>query len=104
MDVNAGSEILLSDLRQAAGVFGTESVTFWAIMPPEGPACVGGTSPEFAGALAGVLAAIGRRHTQLATAIAGHGRKLREVGKAYRVSEETVGGMVDQVMESRAVG
>lgn len=98
--MNAGSEILLSDLRRAAGVFGTESVTFWAIMPPEGPACAGGGGPEFDRALARLLAAIGRRHTQLAAAIAGHGRRLREVGKGYRVAEEAVGGMVDQIMDS----
>jgi hypothetical protein len=102
--VTSGFQVVLADLRRTAGAFGTESVTFWGIMPPDGPESVSGGSPEFDGALAQVLEAIGGRHTELAAAIAGHGRKLREAYKNYQTAEETVGHMVDRIMDHGAPG
>jgi hypothetical protein len=102
--VTSGFQVVLADLRRAAGAFGTESVTFWGIMPPDGPESVSGGCAEFDGALAQVLEAIGGRHTELAAAIAGHGRKLREAYKNYRNAEETVGYMVDRIMDHGAPG
>jgi len=37
-------------------------------------------------------------------AIAGHGRKLREAGKHYGAAEESVGRMVDRIMDDGQPG
>ena len=102
--MTSGFQVVVADLRRTAGAFGTESVTFWAIMPPDGPPSASGGSPELDRALAQVLEAIGVRHTELAAAIAGHGRKLREAYKNYQTAEETVGHMVDRIMDHGAPG
>ncbi len=102
--MTSGFQAVLADLRRVAGAFGTESVTFWGIMPPDGPEGVSGGSAEFDGALAEVLGAIGERHIELAAVIAEHGRKLREVYKNYQAAEEDVGHMVDRIMDPGAPG
>jgi GntR family transcriptional regulator / MocR family aminotransferase len=104
MVMDAGFEVVRSRLLVAAGAFGTESVTFWAIMPPEGPAVDRSGSLEFDAALVRLLAEIGRRHTQLAAAIAGHGCRLREARNGYRTAEQTVGAMIDQMMDPDVPG
>jgi hypothetical protein len=63
-----------------------------------------GGIPGFDEALARLLGAIGERHSQLAAAIAGHGRKLREAYKHYQAAEESVGRMVDRVMDDGQPG
>jgi len=70
----------MTELQRVAGAFGAESVRFWAVMPPDGPAVADGGSPELDAALTQVLGAIGERRTRLAAVIAGRGRTLREVG------------------------
>jgi Family of unknown function (DUF6317) len=102
--VTSGFQVVLGDLRRVAGAFGTESVTFWGIMPPDGPEGVSGGSPELDEVLAQLLEAIGGRHTELAASIAGHGRRLREAYKNYQAAEETVGHMVDRIMDHGAPG
>jgi hypothetical protein len=52
--VTSGVQVVLADLRRVAGASGTESVTFWEIMPPDGPESISGGGPEFDGALAQV--------------------------------------------------
>jgi Family of unknown function (DUF6317) len=104
MVMDAGFEVVRSRLLVAAGAFGTESVTFWAIMSPGGPAVDRSGSPEFDAALVRLLAEIGRRHTQLAAAIAGHGCRLREARNGYRTAEQTVGAMIDQMMDPDVPG
>jgi len=102
--VTSGFQPVVDGIRRAAGSFGTESVTFWAIMPPDGPAPVSGGSPELDEALAQVLGVIGEQHIQLAAVIAGHGRRLRETGKHYRAAEEAAGRMVDRILDRDASG
>ena len=102
--MTSGFQAVRDDLRRAAGAFGTESVTLLSVMPPDGPPGVGGGSPRFDEALAQVLGAIGERHLQLAAAIAGHGRKLREAWKHYQTAEESVGRMVDRIMDEGQPG
>lgn len=90
------------ELRQTAGMFGTESATFWAIMPPDGPAGVDGGSTEFDEALTQVLEAIGGLHTQMAAVIAKQGSNLREAYKNYQAAEEAAVGAIDRIMDRGA--
>jgi len=98
------SDGLQAGLRRAAGAFGAGSVTFWAIMPPDGPACVDGGNPEFGAALAQVLRTIGERHTQLTAVIAGHSRTLRKACQDYQAAEEAIGDMIDRILDPGAPG
>ena len=98
------SDRVQAGLRRAAGAFGAESVACWAIMPPDGPACADGGSPEFGAALAQMLGMIGRRHTQLAAAIAGHSRALREARQDCRAAEAAIGDLIDRILDAGAPG
>jgi hypothetical protein len=91
------------ELRQTAGMFGTESAAFWAIMPPDGPPGVDGGGAEFNAALTQTLAAIGGLHTQLAAVIARQGSNLRGAYKNYKAAEETAAGMNDRIMKHGAL-
>jgi hypothetical protein len=102
--VTSGFQAVRDDLRRAAGTFGTESVTLRTVMSPDGPEGTGGGSPRFDEALAQLLGAIGERHLQLAAAIAAHGRSLREAWKHYQTAEESVGRMVDRIMDEGQPG
>ena len=102
--MTSGFQAVRDDLRRAAGAFGTESVTLWGVLPPGGPQGAGGGSPRFDEALAQMLGAIGERHLQLAAAIAGHGHRLREAWKNYQTAEESVGRMVDRIMDEGQPG
>jgi len=102
--MTSGFRGVRDDLRRAAGAFGTEAATLWAVMPPDGLDRASGGSPGFDEALARLLGAIGERHGQLAAAIAGHGRKLREAYKHYQAAEESVGRMVDRIMDDGQPG
>ncbi len=101
---DAVSDGLQAGLRRAAAAFGAESVTFRAIMPPDGPACADGGSPEFGAALARVLGTIGERHTRLAAGIAGYSRTLREACQDYRAAQEAIGDMIDRILDPGAPG
>jgi hypothetical protein len=102
--VTSGFQAVRDDLRRAAGTFGTESVTLRTVMSPDGPEGTGGGSPRFDEALAQLLGAIGEQHLQLTAAIAAHGRKLREAWKQYQTAEESVGRMVDRIMDEGQPG
>jgi hypothetical protein len=102
--VTSGFQAVRDDLGRAAGAFGTESVTLWTVMPPDGPQSASGGSAGFDEALARLLGTIGERHVQLAAAIAGHGRRLREAYKHYQDAEESVGRMVDGIMDDGRPG
>jgi hypothetical protein len=101
---NAGFQVVLADLLQTAGRFGTESVAFWTIMPPSGPAGVDGGSAEFNAALTEMLTAIGGVHTQMTAAIAQHGSNLREAYKNYKAAEENIVDTIDRIMNRGAHG
>jgi hypothetical protein len=83
-------------------MFGTESVRFWAIMPPHGPARADGGSPEFDDALAQVLEAIRGLHTQLAAMIAQHGSSLRDACSGDQGADETAGYTMEEIADRRA--
>lgn len=102
--MTSGFQVVRDDLRRAAGAFGTESATLWTVMPPDGPESASGGSTGFDEALARLLGAIGERHVQLAAAVASHGRKLREAYKHYQDAEESVGRMVDRIMDDGQPG
>jgi hypothetical protein len=102
--VTSGFQAVRDDLRRAAGTFGTESVTLRTVMSPDGPEGTGGGSPRFDEALAQLLGAIGEQHLQLTAAIAAHGRKLREAWKHYQTAEESIGRMVDRIMDEGQPG
>ena len=102
--MSSGFRAVRDDLRRAAGAFGTESVTLRTIMPPGGPEGAAGASPRFDEALDLLLKAISERHIQLAAVIGGHGRKLREAWKHYQSAEESVGRMVDRVLDEGQPG
>ena len=98
------SDGLQAGLRRAAGAFGAGSVTFRAIMPPDGPPGADGGSPELDAALAQVLGVLGERHSRLAAVIAGHGRRLRAAGQDYQAAEEAIGDMIDRILDPGAPG
>jgi hypothetical protein len=99
--VRSRSQAVSSDLRRTAGMFGAESVRFWAIMPPHGPARAAGGSPELDGALAQVLEAIGELHTQMAAMIAQHGSTLRDACAGDQVADETAGDTMGEITDRR---
>jgi len=92
--VTSGFQAVRDDLRRAAGTFGTESVTLWTVMSPDGPEGTGGGSPRFDEALAQLLSAIAERHLQLAAAIAAHGRMLRDAWKHYQTAAGDPAGSI----------
>jgi Family of unknown function (DUF6317) len=90
----AGFQVFLSDLQKASGVFHTESGTFGAIMPDNGPACPDGGSADIDQAMQAAMKLLGLLHAQMASVIQAHSVKLQDAHDNY---ERVDGGMAQYI-------
>ena len=88
--VSNGFQVVMSDLEKMSGTFHTESATFHAIMPANGPARPDGGSAEFNDALSLMLEAISGLHLQLSAVIGQHGDRLAAAHSNYAHAEVTL--------------
>ena len=85
-----GFQVVMSDLEKMSGTFHTESATFHAIMPANGPARPDGGSAEFNDALSLMLEAVSGLHLQLSAVIGQHGDRLAAAHSNYAHAEVTL--------------
>ena len=85
--------VVLADLAAAASKFTTESGTFKAVMPADGPPCPDGGSAAVNQSLQAVVQLAAALHLQITGMIAEHGAKLKSAHDQYQKTEESIGQM-----------
>lgn len=91
--MSATYTVVLADLAAAATKFTTESDTYKAIVPADGPPCPDGGSAAVNESLKAVVEVAAALHLQIAGIIADHGTKLKNAHDQYQKTEESLGQM-----------
>lgn len=98
-----GFQVVMSDLRSAAGTFHREAATFQAIMPDAGTPLPDGGSAAFNESLNAVVETITLVHMQIGGDIDGNGTKLQTAHDSYQHTEESLTTLAQQISDPAQV-
>jgi hypothetical protein len=93
-----GFQVVIADLLDASTTFGSESQTFKAIMPADGPPCPDGGDGAFDQNLQAVVQMISACHLQAAGVILSDSQKLKTAHDNYANTEESLTLLCNQII------
>jgi hypothetical protein len=93
-----GFQVVLGDLLDASSTFGSEAVTFKAIMPDSGPACPDGGDEAINQSLRATVQLISTLHLQATGVIEDDSAKLRKAHDNYANTDEGLARLCSQIV------
>jgi hypothetical protein len=95
---DGGFQVVMSGLLDASSTFGSEAVTFKAIMPDGGPACPDGGDEAINQSLQGMVQLISTLHLQAAAVIEDDSVKLKKAHDNYANTDESLARLCRQII------
>lgn len=97
-DGGGGFQVVMGDLLDTSSTFGSEAITFRAIMPDGGPACPDGGDEAINQSLRATVQLISALHLQATGVIEDDSAKLKKAHDNYASTDENLARLCRQII------